>query len=208
MVGKPKGSRSRDYDDKREKLLNKAGRLFLTEPTEKLSLRQIADGVGVTIPTLNHYFGGRDGIITAYLEYTWESAQHHLIDAAEPKGSLAECVRSKLDNLTEAMLDYGLERLHIFGMTEGLGHTILGPAYLNYFLEPTLQACEKWLSYYQVKGEIDPDIDLRFASIALYSPLLILLMHQHQLGGAKVRAAKIAEFVAQHSRKFLKYLRQ
>ncbi len=208
MAGKPKGSRSKDYDDKRQKLLSKAGRLLLKQPTEKLSLRQIAEGIEVTIPTLNHYFGGRDGIITAFLEYTWQSAQRHLTDAAEPKGELADCVRSKLDNLTDAMLNFGLEQLHMFGMTEGLGHTTLGPAYLNYFLEPTLQAGEKWLSYYQLKGEIAPDIDLRFAAIALYSPLLILLMHQHQLGGAKVREAKVDQFVEQHSKNFLKYLRK
>ncbi|MBC7996416.1 MAG: TetR/AcrR family transcriptional regulator [Leptolyngbya sp.] len=206
MVGKPKGSRSKDYDDKRKELLVRAGRLFLKVPTEKLSLRQIAEGVGVTIPTLNHYFGGREGIITAFLEHTWQSAQYHLNEAAQPTGELADCIRSKLTNVVDAMLNYELEKLHIFGMTEGLGNKILGPAYLNFFLEPTLQACEKWLKYYQLDGSVDADVELRFAAVALYSPLLILLMHQNQLGGSAVREASIDQFIEQHSKNFLKYL--
>lgn len=206
MAGKPKGSRSKDYDDKRQKLLISAGQLFLEVPTQKLSLRQIAEGVGVTIPTLNHYFGGRDAIITSFLEHTWRSAQYHLNDAAQPTGDLSDCIRSKLNNVVDAMLNYGLEKLHIFGMTEGIGNEILGPAYLNFFLEPTLQACEKWLRYYQLEGSVDADIELRFAAVALYSPLLILLMHQNQLGGLAVREASIEQFIEQHSKNFLKYL--
>lgn len=206
MAGKPKGSRSKDYDDKRQKLLINAGQLFLEVPTQRLSLRQIADGLGVTIPTLNHYFGGREGIITAFLEHTWQSAQCHLNDAAQPAGELQDCLRSKLTNVVDAMRNYGLEKLHIFGMTEGLGDKILGPAYLNFFLEPTLQACEKWLKYYQLDGSVDADVELRFAAVALYSPLLILLMHQNQLGGLAVREASIEQFIDQHSKNFLKYL--
>lgn len=79
---------------------------------------------------------------------------------------------------------------------------------LHEICEPTLQAAEQWLSYYQARGEIDHNIDLRFAAIALYSPLLILLMHQHQLGGAQLRKAEVDQFVEQHSKNFLKYLRQ
>lgn len=204
--GKPKGTRNREYEDKRSKLLTSAGLIFLKEPTVKQSLRQIAEGVGVTIPTLNHYFGGRDGVISAYLEFTWQSAHWHLLDAAEPKGDLGACIRLKLENLRDAFCHYGLEQLHIFGITEGLGNSSLGPAYLNFFLEPTLQAAEAWMAHYQKKGEISKDIDLRFAALTLYAPLLTLLMHQNHLGGKLVRFVEIDLFIDGHSKNFLKYL--
>lgn len=205
-MSKTKGSRSKDYDAKRIELLRSIGAFLLSNPTQKASLRQIADACGVSMPTIVHYFQNREGISYAWLEQCWIDAEHHLRDGAQAKGTLAACIKHKLKGLHEAFTVYGLDRLHLWGMSEGLGDKVLGTAYLQFFLEPTLQANEQWLAHYQNKGDIDVRINVRFAAISLISPLIILLMHQNALCGDRVRPANIDAFIDQHAKHFLKYL--
>jgi AcrR family transcriptional regulator len=203
-MSKPKGTRSRDYDKKRLALLRQATDLALSTPNEALSMRQIAQGCGVTIPTLNHYFGDRDGVFEAILEQSWHDAANHLAGAAEPEGDLSNCVHAKLRNLADGFSSYGLDKLNAWGIAVGLGHAVLGPAYLTYFLEPTLQAAEAWLRHYQQAGDIDPAVNLRYAALELFSPLIMIFMHQSALGGNQTRPAKIEDFVHYHAATFIK----
>jgi AcrR family transcriptional regulator len=207
-MSKTKGSRSKDYDSKRLELLRKIGGFLMENPTQKASMRQIATACDVSMPTLIHYFQNRESISHAWLEQCWKDARHHLQEGAQPKGTLAHCIKYKLQNIADAFMLFGLDKLHIWGLTEGLGDTFLGPSYLQFFLEPTLQACEAWLSYYKNKGDIDSSVDIRFAAISLISPLIILLMHQHALSGSDVRPADIQTFINQHAKRFLFYIRK
>lgn len=205
-MSKTKGSRSKDYDAKRTELLRRIGKFLLSNPSHKVSMRQIAEACDVSMPTLTHYFDNRNGISYAWLEQCWKDAENHLQDAAKPKGKLASCIKHKLKDLHQAFTSFGLDRLHIWGMTEGLGDALLGTAYLEFFLEPTLQANEQWLKHYQEKGDIDAQLNVRFAAISLISPLIILLMHQHALCGDRLRPANMEAFINQHAEHFLRYL--
>jgi AcrR family transcriptional regulator len=203
-MSKPKGTRSRDYHEKRLALLKRAASLALSAPSEALSMRQIAHGCGVTIPTLIHYFRDRDGIFEAILEQSWRDASSHLASAAAPEGNLSTCVHAKLENLADGFSSYGIDKLNAWGIAVGLDHDLLGPAYLTYFLEPTLKAAEAWLQHYQEAGEINPAVDLRYAALALFAPLIMIFMHQAALGGDRTRPANIDDFVHYHAASFLK----
>jgi AcrR family transcriptional regulator len=205
-MSKPKGTRGRDYDAKRLALLRRATDLALSTPSEAMSMRQIAQRCGVTIPTLNHYFNDRSGVFEAILEQSWRDAEAHLAAAAEPEGDFPACVRAKLRNLADGFKSYGVDKLNAWGIAVGLGHALLGPAYLTYFLEPTLQAAEAWLLHYQEAGEISPTANLRYAALALYAPLIMIFMHQHSLGGCQTRPADIDDFIESHAARFIKSL--
>ena len=82
-----------------------------------------------------------------------------------------------------------------------------GTIYLRFFLEPTLQAAEDGLRHYQQQGDIDAAIDVRHAALTLYSPCLVLFLHQNALGGDDYRPADIAGFVTSHAARFVHYLR-
>lgn len=206
MAGKPKGARNADYEEKRLALVRRIRSLFLAEPTRQLSVREIAAGCGVSVPTLNHYFDSRRGMVYAVLEQSWLDAEEHIDRSRKPKGSLQACIERELATFLEAFTRFGLDRLHIWGMTEGLADEESGPAYLRFFLEPTLQAAEAWLACYQESGEIPEAVNLRYAAIALYSPCLVLFMHQESLGGRSVRPADIPDFIKAHGEQFAGYL--
>jgi AcrR family transcriptional regulator len=205
-MSKPKGTRGRDYDEKRLALLRRATNLAFSAPGEAISMRQIAQGCGVTIPTLNHYFHDRNGIFEAILEQSWRDAAAHLLAAAKPEDDFATCVHAKLRNLADGFSSYGVDKLNVWGLAVGFDHALLGPAYLTYFLEPTLQAAESWLQHYQKAGVVSSTANLRYAALALYAPLVILFMHQNALGGCQVRPADIDDFIECHAASFIKSL--
>jgi AcrR family transcriptional regulator len=206
-MSKPKGARGRDYGAKRLALLRRATDLVLSTPGDAMSMRQIAQGCGVTIPTLNHYFSDRSGVFEAILEQSWRDAEKHLAAAAEPEGDFPTCVHAKLCNLADGFSSYGVDKLNAWGIAVGLEHTLLGPAYLTYFLEPTLQAAESWLRHYQEAGEVSPTANMRYAALALYAPLITIFMHQNSLGGCHTRPADIDDFIECHAASFVKSLR-
>lgn len=206
MAGRPKGVKAHDYDEKRADLIRRLRTLCFERPTERLSVRQMASGVGVSVPTLKNYFADRDAIIGAVLEQCWRDAAALLTVEIVPDETLQQRVKSELDKLLLGLTKFGLDKLHIWGMNEGLASAVVGPAYLNYFLEPTLQAAEKWLSYHQGEGAFSDDINIRHAAISLYAPCLVLVTHQSYLGGDEVRRADLARFFDEHSRRFIGYL--
>lgn len=54
--------------DRRAEIENVALQLFLEQGFAATSVREIASGVGVTIPTLYYHFGSKDGILGALVE--------------------------------------------------------------------------------------------------------------------------------------------
>lgn len=206
MAGRPKGAKGADYDDKRRELIARVRSACFAEPARQLSFREMAAAADASVPTLKHYFGDRDGLVSAILEQAWKDAAGLLqprFDADEP---LAERIASELSLFRLGVTQFGLDRLHVWGMNEGLSSPMAGPAYLNYFLEPTLQAAEHWLQGYQDIGKIPAAISIRHAAITLFAPCLIFVMHQDYLGGREVREGDLRKFLEDHATGFLAYL--
>lgn len=206
MVGRPPGSRAHDYEEKRRDLVHAVRRACLETPTEQRSLRDIAAACGVSPPTLSHYFGDRAGMVRAVLEQSLRDAARHFAEAERADGPLADRVAQELRTFHDAFTRFGLDRLNTWGMTEGLADERAGTAYLEFLLEPTLQGAEAWITRYRDAGEIPETVNPRFAALALYSPCIVLFLHQNHLGGRDFRPADVEAFIEEHAPRFLSYV--
>ena len=206
MVGRKKGTRGPNYEQKRRELLVKIRNLCLADPHLRLSVREMARGAGVSVPTLMNYFADRDAICVAVLEQSWNDAQVHFDQALKMERNVRLQVDRELSLFFLAVRQFGLDKLMAWGLNEGLFSHDAGIAYLQYFLEPTLQTAETWLRHFQVEGSIPANIDVRFAALALYSPCVLFVLHQSFLGGSVHRPAELPQFIREHSAGFCRYV--
>lgn len=205
---RPPGRRNADFADVRHGLL---GALYerLSQPDGvSASFRELAAACGVSVPTLRHYFVDRDGAVRAVLERQRELGELDLRAFAEvPLLPFNASMRGFLDSLLRGFAHGGLGMLHAVGLTAGLRHETIGPAYLAQVLEPSLQALEARLARHRDAGELRKGVDLRHAALALLAPPLLLLLHQDLLGGRVVRAADVPALVERHAGSFVRAFR-
>jgi AcrR family transcriptional regulator len=201
-VGRPLGSKNPEYERRRRRLLDAAmPRLIADHGTT--SLNELAAEVGVSVPTLRHYFGDRAGMVAAALRRQKRRARPHLEQIAVPASpDLAASLAGFLHELAGAWRAFGVGPLFAAGLAMGLQETAAGPAYLDGVLEPTLAAVEARLRAHAGAGALRVAADdadgLRAAALALLSPVVLALLHQDALGGAACRALDVPAFVRAH----------
>jgi AcrR family transcriptional regulator len=175
-------------------LLKLSARLIQLDDTRP-SLRQLAIAAGVTVPTLRHYFTDREGLIQAVLEEFFVRGERYLDRGAEPHGELEPSIRAFLNRFAEVLVEGPkLGDMIAIAFLEGFYSKRLGPAALNYVIEPPLQALEKRLEAHQARGELG-DVDLRCAALMLISPLVVGCMHQQQMFGDQMRPLSFAPVI-------------
>jgi AcrR family transcriptional regulator len=201
---RPAGSRNATYEETRRRLA-KAILARVFEPgVARLSLREMAASAAVSGPTLLHYFGSREGAIrAAFAQYHEESLPHIAAWAMEDAGPVRGSLEALLRRLAEVWTRFGAGKMQAFGLAVGLGHDELGPAYLVAVLEPILQAAEARIARHVASGEI-ARVDLRLAAIELMSPLVVVLLHQFELGGGGCRPLDLDAFIGNHLDTFLR----
>lgn len=199
------GRRNADYAAERARLIRGLAVRLETPGGASASFRELAAACGVSVPTLRHYFGDRDGAVRAVLADRHAGGEEHLRTAAGGTAPAAQgasgfdlSVRALLAHVAGGFEHGGLERLHALGLAAGLDHAALGPAYLAEVLEPTLQAVEARLAAHQAVGQLRDDVDLRHAALTLVAPVLLLFLHQQALGGTAVRPADVPALLARH----------
>lgn len=202
-MARPTGVRNKGYDEKRDALLARAVAVVCDGPQARPSLREIAARLGVSVPTLKHYFGGRDELVGEVIRRIGEQGGPYLAAFAAPSGPLAASLEGALRFLLEGFEAGRLDRAHVLGLAEGLHHADLGPAYVERLLEPTLQAMEARLAAHRARGELAGSDD-RAMALMLLAPLVLLLLHQGALGGAGVRKADVGAFVAEQVAAFVR----
>jgi len=198
------GARNADYDQERTRLAL-AIMARLREPDgASASLRELAVGAGVSVATLKHYFGSRDGVIRAALEVLHGQGARYIVEVATAEhGPVTESLRWTLQSIAGAWRKHGLGRVHAMGIAAGVQSDALGPAYLEHVLEPTLVAVEARLATHVARGELER-CDLRAAALLLVSPLVLGLLHQGELGGSKCRPLDVDKFVEELLARFLR----
>lgn len=178
------GARNYNFDAKRAALLDSVIDFALSGDIRRPSLRQLALAAETSEPTLRHYFTDRKGLVIAVMAELGERAQPIWEALAEPSDSVEEAVSDCFRHALNRMSDDIFVRMHAFGMVEGMADGDVGQAYLEHVLEPSLDCvCTKLAG---TPGSPDDAGEIRTAAIAMFSPVIMMSLHQHLLGGRAV----------------------
>ncbi|HYV44887.1 MAG TPA: TetR/AcrR family transcriptional regulator [Myxococcaceae bacterium] len=202
-MSRTKGSRNADYGATRARLLARVRQRLVEEGGATASFRELAEAAGVSVPTLRHYFATREELLIEALAAMNRDGLPYLhAVAAGELGPLETSLRWLVRALAEGWRR-GVGRIHAFGLTAGMDHAELGPAYLDEILEPTLQAAEARLARHVARGDL-PRCDLRLAALELLGPVVLALLHQGPLGGTRCRPLDVDALVEEHLHRFLR----
>ncbi len=197
-MGRLKGSRNRDYDARRHALAMAVAGALVDDTGAPRSVKELASRVSVTVPTLLHYFGDRDGIVKAAFAAvgTEGAARVSLLDELA-KRPLAAALEGFATNLIDAFRGFGLGRIFSSALALSLGHPDLGPEFLRHLLEPSLRHAEQLAAALVARGELEVP-DVRSFAVTFVSPLVLALLHQDALGGRHERALNLDAFLESH----------
>ncbi len=201
------GALNHDHQEKRRALARRVLHAVL-ERGSAISMNELASDAGCSIPTLKHYFADRAGAVAEGFRTVREDAATYIDTIASPAELSVEASLAKVANdLTTAWQRFGVGKVFAVGMAAGLLDAQIGPAYLDGLLEPTVIAMEARLRAHAERGELSIDardqLAVRTASLAFISPLLVVLLHQHALEGARCRPLDVPAFVREHVSRFL-----
>jgi AcrR family transcriptional regulator len=202
-MGRPAGSRNPDFEATRAGLIAAVQKRLAEPEGTRASFREMASAAGVSVATLRHYFGTREGLISAVLRQWNEMGQRYMLEVAA--GPLMP-VRASLTRFLlylEIGFRNGVDEVHAIGLAAGLREPVLGPKYLCEVLDPTLECVEARLARHIARGELRPG-DVRHMALSLVSAPLVVLLHQGPLGGKKARPLRWEPFVDNHVDAFLR----
>jgi AcrR family transcriptional regulator len=204
FMGRPSGARSRDHDARRSEILQRMARRLSERDAMHASYRELVEAAGVSISTLQHYFGRREDIVAAVLQQAQQSAAPHFAHVRQATGTFRESILDFLAYFRLGFECFGVGDVHALGLVEGLRSTALGPVMVDAVLEPSIDALTARLSEHQRRGEMRTDSDPRHAALMLIAPGLLLILHQRELGGAARHPADLERFFAEHAAAFLR----
>ena len=203
-MARPAGARNALFEERRTALIARARERLSLQSGESPSFRELALAAGVSVATLRHYFGSREALIKAVFAHYLREGQRHLqrtraLDIGEE--DFAASITDFLQRVVRGWTVGFVGSLHRIGLAEGLRHPGTALDYLQDVLEPTLQALEARLETSVRRGEI-VDCDTRHAALMLLSPLLLALLHQHDLGGTRCRPLALPALIDEHVKVF------
>lgn len=197
-----RGSRDRNYETTRRALVARARERLVRPGGSRASLRELAEACGIALPTLRHYFPRREDLILAVMHVNLEEGAIHLAHMAAPAGPFRASVHEALSHVATGFR-HGLGEIHTLGLTEGLRHGALGPAFVELVLEPSLGAVRQRLDAHVAAGEMRPG-DTRHAALALLAPVVLAFLHQGELGGAESHPLDVGRFLHDHAEGFVR----
>jgi AcrR family transcriptional regulator len=200
-MSRPSGSRNADFGESRTAILDRIVHAVASRPASS-TFAELAAASGVSRATLRHYFRTREELLRAMLEHMRVlSARAGAAHPVSPALSLEEALRLALHQLVFAWR-VGVGALLAAGLVWGLGHDDLGPAYVANLLEPLLASFEGHIASRLTDSDFDAR-DARHAALALVSPVLVALLHQEALRGARCRPLDVDVFIESHLQHFL-----
>ncbi len=203
-MARTRGARNADYEESRLALARQVRTALLEDDGLRSSLRELAASAGTSVATLKHYFGNREGIIVAVMESLRIDGAPYIAQVSSPtSGDLRASLTFVLKRLTTAWVKYRVGDMHAAMLAEGLSRKQLGPSYVTLMLEPLLQLGEQVLQRHVDAKELTP-CDVRHASLALLSPLVMALLHQENLSGAGCRPLDVNALIGAHVEAFLR----
>ncbi len=203
-MGRPTGALSRNHAARRAEILQLLAQRLSRHDAMHASFRDLVEASGVSVSTLQHYFGKRADIVAAVLETAHRNAAPHLAHMSEAPVGFQNSIEAALSHIRLGFEHFGVGDLHVLGLAEGLRHSSIGPTVLSELLEPSLNAIAVRLQHHQERGEMRVDSDPHFAALTLLAPALLLLLHQHDLGGARTHPKNVDAFFIQHCNSFVR----
>lgn len=201
-MGRVEGSRNHTYEERRRSLLLRA-RTRLGQPgASGASLRQLAEACGVSLPTLRHYFPQRADLILAVLAENLGDGRPHLAHISTAGQPFAASIREAVGYIAFGF-DHGLGEIHTVGLTEGLRDPVVGPGFVSLVLEPSIEALQRRLDVHVAAGEMRA-VNTRHAALVLLSPVVLLMLHQRELGGAATHPTELRQFLDDQAEAFVK----
>ncbi|MGL5927400.1 MAG: hypothetical protein ACRCY8_00555 [Dermatophilaceae bacterium] len=193
-----RGSRNHDYDRSRRTLTRVLAPHLVDELGRPSTLKALATAAEVSVPTLRHYFGDREGVVRAVLLGVQEDSRQYLQQIVDSPGDDADHVLvTMLIGVVDAWQQHGFGRLFSSALSLGLEDPALGPAVVAQVLEPLLTAVEALLARLAQDATL-PVHDSRAAALSLLGPTLLVLAHQDSLGGAEHHPIDVTDFVRLH----------
>lgn len=190
-MSRPTGARNHDFDEKRAALLDRLTDFALSADLRRPSLRQFAQAMQVSEPTLRHYFGDRQGLVTEILTTIGKRGAPLWEIVAQPSDSPAAAFEEYFRISEAGMRLGGFIRAHAFGLIEGLADETIGRAYLENVLEPALRSVTDKLR--ATPGMTQDEDEIRAAAFTALSPLLVISLHQDLLGGRMSAPLEISQ---------------
>jgi AcrR family transcriptional regulator len=201
-LARPLGRRDEAYETRRDELLDRLEARLIAPDGHQAGLRALAEAVGVSYPTLRHYFGSRAGILEAFFARRAKEGASYIERMASTDLPFAASIAEAVNSIAGATRVAQFRALHDIGLREGLLQNAAGTLYLDSIFEPTLQAIEKRLEAHIEKGEMR-QTDARFAALSLLSPIILGSLHQNSLAGAALRTLDLDAFAAQLAERFI-----
>lgn len=190
---RPAGVRNHDFEAKKTALLDTLSEFALNDDLRRPSLRQFAIAAKASEPTLRHYFKDRQGLVIAILRHIHVRAIPLWEIIATGSPDTATAVKEYF-RVTEAGLTHGgFARAHGFGLIEGMADEKVGQAYLEYLLDPALQAVANKLE--ATPGKPETAAERRAAAFMALSPILVMTLHQQLLGGKNASPLDMPDFL-------------
>lgn len=199
-MGRPRGSKNSDYEQKRKQLAKRVIQALVDAPASHASLRELARAARVSVSTMRHYFEDRGGIVEAALTEMGQTAERYLRDTTAQVQAVGteqrEKLRAYVQTLAQAWTTHRVGRAHAVGLAEGL-YDPAGPTYVQSLFEPFVRSAEEVLASLH-HPRLQTAEQLRQAALALLSPVLMTLVHQDSLGGARQQPIDLPGFLDQH----------
>lgn len=181
---------------------------------DAVSLKRLAAAADVSVPTLRHYFDDRGGAVAAAMEVLAHQAAPHVgrlrtTEGTSPQVTLVSAMQQFVAGWRDFGVGHAVTRCLSLGLLEDVADgdstgPQVGPAVVNFVLEPTIDGLEGLLQRLQREGHLDADVDIRLAALALLSPVLVALLHQDGLDGDRCRPLEVGSFIEAHVERFLR----
>jgi AcrR family transcriptional regulator len=201
-MARRKGDVNADYIATRDELVARVMAFVATPEGAGAGLRVLAAKAGVSMATLRHYFGDRDGVFTAVMTRFGEEGAVYLARSAVPEGGFPESVHTLVDFI---LLGFSFEQvlgIHVAALQEGPASPAIAVAYLEHALDPIIAAVELRLKAHIGLGEMRR-ADVRVAAMGLVSPLYLACLHQGPLCGTRTRPLDMPTFARAHADAFV-----
>lgn len=180
-------------------LLDRMIALVMQRGIARPSMRQLAKAADVTVPTLQHYFGTRSGVVRAVLAHYLSQGKRRLNAVAQRPAPFADSIHEFARSLIAAVdspRPVKLGDVFAISLAEGLLDDEIGPASLGFILDPSVDALRTRLEQHIELGEMRRS-DTRAAALMLLSPLLLAILHQDHMGGRSCNPADVPALAAE-----------